>query len=117
MILLIEDDDRTRHAFGGLLRTNGFRVMEATDARDARALMDKWVFKLVISDLFLPDTRGFELVDLIRARYPTTPLIVMSGYLSQPGGEAILGESARFLQKPVATETLIETVQRLLSTE
>jgi DNA-binding NtrC family response regulator len=116
MILLVEDDMHARRGFGTLLRTNGFEVLEAGDARNALSLLSKWTVDLVIADLLLPDTNGFELVDMLHRRYPKTPLIVMSGYFTQNVGTAILAETAHFMQKPVDTVALVGLARRLLST-
>jgi DNA-binding NtrC family response regulator len=115
MILLVEDDVYGRRAFSNLLRINGFEVLEAGDARNALSLLSEWTIDLVITDLSLPDASGFDLIDMMQAKFPKIPLIVISGYLSQTTAEAILDRSAHFIQKPVDTGALIETVQRLLS--
>jgi DNA-binding NtrC family response regulator len=115
MILLVEDDLYGRRAFSNLLRLNGFQVLEAGDVRNALSLLSEWPIDLVITDLSLPDASGFDLVDMMQAKFPRIPLIVVSGYLSQTTAEAILNTTAHFIQKPVDTAALIETVQRLLS--
>jgi DNA-binding NtrC family response regulator len=115
VILLVEDDAHSRLAFGNLLRMKGFKVVEARDAKEAVSLLSQWTIDLLITDVYLPDADGFDLVDLMRAKHPKTPLIVMSGYFSQRAGDAILQGMAHFIQKPVDTGELVETVRRLLS--
>jgi DNA-binding NtrC family response regulator len=115
MILLIEDDILARRTLSGILRNKGFRVFETGNASNALVLLEECPFEVVIADLFLPDTRGFEIVDVIRNTCPTTPLIVISGYISQLAGEDILGKTVTFLQKPINTDALVETVERLRS--
>jgi DNA-binding NtrC family response regulator len=115
MILLVEDDVYGRRAFSNLLRINGFEVLEAGDVRNALSLLSEWTIDLVITDLSLPDASGFDLVDMMKAKFPKIPLIVISGYLSQGTAEAILDTTAHFIQKPVDMASLIEMVQRLLS--
>jgi DNA-binding NtrC family response regulator len=117
MILLIEDDMHARRGFGNLLRMNGFEVLEAGDVRSALALLSEWTtIDLVIADLLLPDANGFELIDMLHAKYATIPLIVISGYFSETIGGAILDGTAHFMQKPINPVALLETVRRLLST-
>jgi DNA-binding NtrC family response regulator len=114
MILLIEDEAIIRHAFGQILRAEGHEVMEAGDGTEALALLDKWRFELVITDLVLPKPNGFDLASSIRARWPNMPIILISGYISQDAGRILLDGLAHFIQKPVDPTALIATVQRLL---
>jgi len=114
MILLVEDDALSRRAFGQLLRAKGYQVVEAGDGHEALKLLHDWVFELVITDVVLPHLHGLNLVNFIRARWPRLPIVVISGYLSQDAGEVILDGSAHFIQKPIRTDRLIETVQRLV---
>jgi DNA-binding NtrC family response regulator len=116
VILLVEDDVHARRAFSNLLRRRGFEVLEAGDAKNALSLLSEWMIDLVITDLSLPDASGFDLVDMIHAQFPKTPLIVISGYFSQSTGEVILGGMAEFVQKPIDIEVLVGTMQRMLST-
>jgi two-component system, response regulator PdtaR len=117
MILLVEDDNVTRYAFARLLRFAGHVVIEAADGAEALRLLDSHPFELVVTDLEIPALNGFSLIGRIRDRWPTMPIILMSGYLSQSAGDVILRESgydAKFVQKPVMASTLVAVVTNLL---
>jgi DNA-binding NtrC family response regulator len=116
MILIVEDEAIVRLAFAQLLRSHGHEVIEVGDGKDALALLDRLPVDLVITDMVLPNLNGLNLVSLIRARWPTMPIVFISGYLSQRAGEIILSGSAHFFQKPVRPSALLATVQRLLPT-
>jgi two-component system response regulator YesN len=90
-------------------------LVEAEDGREALRLVNNWSFELVILDLVLPNLNGLNLVDLIRARWPKMPIIVISGYLSESAGKIILEGCAEFIQKPIQPKILVAAVQRLLS--
>lgn len=83
-------------------------------APEAAELLTKRQFNLVISDFVLPKLHGFELVELIRSKWPTTPVIVISGYLSDRAGSAILEGLPSFIQKPVDSDILLARVRRFL---
>jgi CheY-like chemotaxis protein len=116
MILLVEDEAITRHAFADALRREGHQVIEAADGIQARSLLDEWHFDLVITDLVMPRLNGFGLVDQIRSKWPHIPILLISAFMSQHAGEIISNGSAKFIQKPIDPPNLIATVQRLLST-
>lgn len=113
-ILLVEDDPIVCRELAHTLRNNGYRVTEADDGAEAAELLGKQQFNLVISDLVLPKLHGFKLVELIRSRWPETPVIVISGYLSERQGSAILEGLASFIQKPVDSDILLARVRRFL---
>jgi DNA-binding response OmpR family regulator len=115
MILLVEDEVRARRGYGNLLRMQGFEVREAEDARSALAFLNQETIDLVIADLMLPDTNGFELIDVLHAKYPKTPLIVISGHFSETIGGGVLDGTAHFMQKPINPVALMAMVRRLLS--
>ena len=114
MILLVEDEAITRLAFGQLLRAHGHEVMETGDGAQALALLSKLRFDLVITDLVVPNLNGLNLASFIRARWPKTPIILISGYLSENAGKIILEGLADFLQKPIRPSALVATVHRLV---
>jgi CheY-like chemotaxis protein len=118
MILLVEDDVVTRYAFARLLRVAGHIVVEAADGAEALRLLDSHPFELVVTDFEIPAMNGFSLIGRIRERWPTMPIVLMSGYLSQSAGDVILrefGYDAKFVQKPVMASTLVAVVTNLLA--
>jgi CheY-like chemotaxis protein len=113
MILLVEDEPRSRRVFSQILRESGYQVQEAGDGNEALGLLGERVFDLVITDLCLPDMDGLNIINFLSARCPKTPLVVISGYISQDAGSIILEGTAAYIQKPIRGEALIEIVQRL----
>jgi CheY-like chemotaxis protein len=113
MILLVEDEAISRYAFAQILRSHGHEVMEAKDGIEALALLDKYPFDLVITDLVMPGLDGFGLVFRIREKWPAMPLVLISGYSTEYARAAMV-EWTEFLAKPLDPPTLIRTVQRLL---
>jgi CheY-like chemotaxis protein len=115
MILLVEDDIITRKAFAQALRSHGHEVREAADGNEALALLEQSHFDVVITDMVMPNLNGLGLIAQIRADWPRTPILLMSGYVSQYAGQTIMSGEAEFLRKPIDSPVLIATVQRLLA--
>jgi CheY-like chemotaxis protein len=113
MILFVEDEAISRYAIAQILRSHGHEVMEAKDGIEALALLDKYPFDLIITDLVMPSLDGFGLVFRVREKWPAMPIVLVSGYTAQYARAAMV-ESAEFLPKPIDPAVLIETVHRLL---
>jgi DNA-binding NtrC family response regulator len=114
MILLVEDDRPLRRAFAQALQRRGYRVIEAEDGNEAAELLENWVFNLIITDIVLPKLNGIALANIVRIKWRRIPVVIVSAYLSQDAGNQILDRDAVFIEKPIKTDHLIETVQRLI---
>src|SRR5262245_52070519 len=117
MILLVEDDAITRMAMAEALRSSGLQVLEAGNGKEALELLDPNPVQLVVTDLVLPDIDGLKFMDQIHWRRPRLPILLISGYMSQYAGDAIVSGSRKvdkFLAKPIRQSAFIRTVQELL---
>jgi chemosensory pili system protein ChpA (sensor histidine kinase/response regulator) len=92
----------------------GQEVIQAEDGIRALSLLRKSHVDLVIVDLEMPKLNGFELVGQIRSKWPDTPILIISAYISQDA-ERISDSNAEFMRKPIDPADLIATVQRLLN--
>jgi two-component system, cell cycle sensor histidine kinase and response regulator CckA len=116
-IMLVEDDTAIRHFTRTVLLRLGHNVAEASDGREALALLeqDKTDFpELVVTDMVMPRMGGLELAKTIRERMPETRILLTSGY---PEQQAVAQNQARefaFLKKPFAIGDLISKVGSLL---
>src|SRR5262245_53011489 len=118
MILLIEDDAIIRMDLAESLRMAGQEVLEAANAEQALALLGDNPITLALVDLVLPGVDGLKLMDMIHQRHPGLPIILISGYLSQRAGDAIVGTSGvhtKYFAKPIMPSALVRTVQELLT--
>src|ERR1017187_5107125 len=76
--ILIADDERSIRLMleTGLTR-NGFRVTSARNGREALGAGAAAKFDAVLSDIYMPDLGGLELVDALRAVDPNLPIVLM----------------------------------------
>ena len=80
-ILAVDDEERLARLVGKILSSQGHAVTIATSGEQALAVFDRQPFDLVISDLGLgTGMNGWELADAIRERYPTTRVILATGW-------------------------------------
>jgi DNA-binding response OmpR family regulator len=115
-LLLVEDDEALRHILARHLRGVGFLVVEAASAEEAtEALQHGLRPGLVILDVNLPGDNGWDLVRspaLRRAGPP--PVVIASALTISPRRLAEFG-IAGYLPKPFPLETLVATVERLMT--
>ena len=64
--------------------------------------------------MVVPNLNGLNLISLIRTRWRSMPIVLISGYLSQNAGNIILDGVADFLEKPIRPSALVASVRRLL---
>jgi CheY-like chemotaxis protein len=81
-ILIVDDNDDLRWALEDLFADCGYRVRIAADGFSALAEMRSELPDVLISDLNMPRMSGFELLSVVRERFPEVGVIAMSGAYS-----------------------------------
>lgn len=83
-ILFVDDEPSIRSTTRGILQSAGYDVLAAPDGLAALECLEGPLPELVISDLRMPRMSGFELLAVIRQRFPQIPAIAISGeYVAQ----------------------------------
>ena len=112
MILLVEDNERSRHALADFLVTCGHKVIQALDGEQAITILGQGnPITLVITDLAMPKMTGFGLLARMRQRWPKLPAILITGYLSPHVADSVLNDNVKFLSKPIDLNELITVVE------
>lgn len=118
LILVVDDDDPVRVMLARLLRTQGYRVLQASHAGEAQAMLERQRPDLVISDIVMPGASGIELRRQIAEQWPGLPVILISGYSADgPAEFAAHTEHTAFVQKPFAADELLALVDETLARE
>lgn len=77
-VLVVEDDAAQNHAVCAYLRANGFDAVGCTDALQAYDAMYGVVFDVIVSDIMMPGTDGFEFARTVRELNQDIPIIFMT---------------------------------------
>jgi two-component system KDP operon response regulator KdpE len=105
-LLLVEDDEPTRHSLATNLAAHGYRLREAASGGEALAAWEQRRPDLVLLDLGLPDMDGIAVVRHIRSE-ASTPIIVLSARDQERDKVAALDAGADdYLTKPFGLEEL-----------
>lgn len=110
-VLLVEDDDETRHICSEMLHVLGFSVQAVAHAEEALALVRCNDFDVMCADIGLPGMSGIELAHEVRRIQPAIAILIASGYGNS--GEAASNLGAVVLPKPYDLKALREAFQVL----
>jgi CheY-like chemotaxis protein len=117
--LLVVDDNRSmRSAAAGILRMEGYRVLEAGDGLEARNLLAARTapIDLLLTDVVMPGgVLGHELAAEVRDRDQRVKVILMSGHHSSEERAVMAGAFGAYLAKPFSADELLRTVRTALS--
>ena len=115
-ILVIEDDADLAIAIQRALELNGYAVTVASGGGEGLKLQRQHPFEIVITDIFMPETDGVEVITRLTREFPGTKIVAMSGregrridylrFAHQFGAD-------RVLQKPFAIDELVSAVRDL----
>ncbi len=114
-ILVVDDSSDTRESLRLILGEAGYEVVEASEGRAALDLASRVPPDLVLTDLVMPGSDGFELLGCLRRDHGAggPPVIVVSGF-PDAEQEALDRGAALFLPKPVDPGDLVSLVGKVL---
>ena len=96
-ILFVDDDSALRESSALILKSFGYEVRTAEDGFQALVELRSVLPDLIVSDLRMPNMSGFELLSIVRKRFPHIPVIAISGEFFGQGTTAPLADA--FLMK------------------
>jgi CheY-like chemotaxis protein len=113
-LLVVEDDTQLRILLSAILTKRGYRVRTAEDGFAALEQMRGDMPDLILSDLYMLGMSGFELLSVIRRRFPEVTVVAMSSAFS--GGEIPAGVAAdAFYQKATGVSALLKLIEETAS--
>lgn len=113
-LLIVDDDDTVRGLFLTYL-SDRYSCAEASNFDEALAWLQTEEFALVLSDMIMPGRSGVELLREIKARFPDTAVIMISGIdRTQRVLDALRQGADDYLLKPCELDVLGMTIERTL---
>jgi PAS domain S-box-containing protein len=115
-ILIVEDDPGFSGYLNRLLRRKDLKLVTADGGRQAIECLQANGVDLVLQDIGLPDIDGYQVMDLIRQKYPEILVIVMTGDITVESALKALRKGAYdYLRKPFESTELLNTVDNALA--
>jgi CheY-like chemotaxis protein len=115
-ILVVDDSAVDRHRVGGLLgKYPTLTAVYAATGSEALEVIDREAPDAVLTDLRMPGMNGLELVEAIRTKCPSLPVILMTAYGSEDiAALALERGAASYVPKRNLSRQLFETVSNVL---
>lgn len=117
VVLVVDDDERSRKLLEIVLAIEGYRVLSAASGQEALAAIERHVPDAVVLDFLMPGMDGPELCARIRALplQRRLPLVVLSG-MDDPDARRVAGEAGAddFIVKPFDRADLRKRLAGLL---
>ena len=112
-ILLVEDDDAVRQTISMFLDLEGYAVDAVASTREAFEKLAAHSYRVVVSDIYIDDRTGLDILSAARAADPGCAVILMSARGSmETVMAATRGGAFDYLAKPFEMDDLLEIVRR-----
>ncbi|MFO1050867.1 MAG: sigma-54 dependent transcriptional regulator [Planctomycetota bacterium] len=114
--ILIADDQRAvREELAYALGYDGYRTVEAVDGKEALARCEEGDVALCLLDVKMPGMDGLEVLEVMRERWPSLPVVMISGHGDiETAVIAVKRGAFDFLPKPFDSERVIVSVKNAL---
>jgi PAS domain S-box-containing protein len=114
-ILVVDDDEESRHLVGRVLGLAGAAVVEAASARDALSAIRHDRFDVIVSDIAMPDTDGYTLMRALRREQRPPLSVALTAFATDEDREkATRAGFHAHVAKPVLPQELVREITRLL---
>ncbi|TBU91558.1 sigma-54-dependent transcriptional regulator [Phytopseudomonas dryadis] len=115
-VLLIDDDPHLRQALSQTLDLAGLKVTTLADAQGLAGRIERDWPGVVVSDIRMPGVDGLELLQQLHEQDAELPVLLITGHGDVPlAVQAMRAGAYDFLEKPFASEDLLESVRRAIA--
>ncbi len=115
-VVLIDDDPHLRQALSQTLDLAGLKVLTLPEANGLAARIERDWPGVVVSDIRMPGMDGLELLSDLHGRDPELPVLLITGHGDVPlAVQAMRAGAYDFLEKPFASDSLLDSVRRALA--
>lgn len=114
-ILLIEDDLSYQKLIKGFLGKHGYQVFCCEQKKEAIQVLKNEQVDLTLTDYWLPDGTGLEILQHVKAFYPQLKVIFISNYSEvRIAVKAMKVGAFEYITKPINPDELLQTIQQAL---
>jgi two-component system response regulator FixJ len=114
-VFFLDDDPEVRNAVRRILRGIGIKVSCFGDPATCMAKLRSQKCNLLITDLRMPGTDGFEVLEEVKHLTPWVPVLVISGYGDIPAAvRAVKAGAVDFIEKPLDKAGFIRRIKLIL---
>ena len=115
-VVLIDDDPHLRQALNQTLDLAGLKILPLAEAQGLAAQIERDWPGVVVSDIRMPGIDGLELLKALHEQDPELPVLLITGHGDVPlAVQAMRAGAYDFLEKPFASDALLDSVRRALA--
>ncbi|AJG16271.1 sigma-54-dependent transcriptional regulator [Pseudomonas shirazica] len=115
-VILVDDDPHLRQALSQTLDLAGLKVVALADAQGLAERIEADWPGVVVSDIRMPGIDGLQLLEQLHGRDNELPVLLITGHGDVPlAVQAMRAGAYDFLEKPFASDALLDSVRRALA--
>lgn len=101
-VLCVDDEVNILNSLRRLLRPQGYRVLTAGSGAEGLAVLEQTPVDLVLSDMQMPEMDGVRFLEQVKARWPETARVLLTGYGDLASTVAAINQTEiyRYIPKP-----------------
>lgn len=113
-VLIVDDEESIRRLVSKWTDVSGYEVKAASSAEAALLMMHAWTADVVVCDIRMPRYSGVWLIEHLRTLYPSTAIIISTGYGEIDPSVTSRAKITGYLAKPYDRETLVAALDRAM---
>lgn len=118
-ILIVDDEIQILNSLTRMFSETDYEIITADGSMEVLKLLEHTEIDMVISDMRMPEMDGYELLSIIKKKYPKVIRIILSGYADEkPMFRALLHNVAKlYVFKPWNNNDFLQNIRRLFEDE
>jgi len=114
-VLIVDDNPNMSSLLSDMLEVFDYPSIRASDAEQALEKLEKQDFAMVITDMRMPNMTGLELLEQVKSKHPSLPVVLISGYsIAEFESENEYPKPDGFLAKPFMMSDIEKLLNSLL---
>jgi DNA-binding NtrC family response regulator len=112
-LLIVEDDSSVRNTLVTFLELEGYTVDAVSSTRDALRKLEQQSYPIVVSDIYLDERTGLDVLQAARSKNPDCAVILMTGRgTMETVMRATQGGAFDYIAKPFELDRLLDTIKK-----
>src|SRR5215471_7525669 len=114
-VLIVDDEPGIRQSLSGVLEDEGFEITTAASGEECLQAFERRLYTCVLLDVWLPGIDGLETLAWLKANYPDTSVVMISGHGSiDTAVRATKLGAFDFIEKPLSLEKTVLAVKNAI---
>lgn len=111
-VAIVDDDEALLEATSGFLESMGYDALPFSSGRSFLDYDHIDLISLLLTDVNMPEMTGLELLEIVKARWPDMPIIMMTALKDEViKRRALAGGAKDILRKPILADDLIRCIE------